>query len=501
MNKEVLSVIESVSNEKSIDKEKIFEALEIALSVATRKKFNTESDIKVSIDRKSGSFITYKKLLVVDKVKSKNKEISIEEVKNQFLKKKIGEYVEKKIQSAKFDRIVTQIAKQVIVQKVREAERETIINKFKKYAGEIVAGIIKKITREYIYVELGNNAEALIGREDTIPKENFRIGDRIRGILYILKKENNSEQLFISRSKIEMLIELFRIEVPEIGEEIIEIKSAARDPGSRAKIAVKTNDKRIDPIGACIGMRGARVQAVSGELSGEKIDIVLWDSNPAQFVINAISPIEIHSIIIDEDRKTIDISVEENSLAQAIGKNGQNIKLTSQLVGWDISVMTIEGLKRKKYEEEKKISDKFVKYLNIEKNIAKILISSGFSSLEEIAYVPKEELFIIKNIEQKILQKIRESAKKTLYEWYIRKEKEKKANKKIFKNFSKIPEIKKEIIKQLIKKKIYNIEKLAEQSIDELVDIEGLSKRRAGDIIMEARNICWFNQSKISKKN
>lgn len=356
MNKEILAVVEAVSNEKALPREKIFEALESALATATKKKYEQEIDVRVEIDRKSGDFDTFRRWLIVEEVTMPTKEITLEAARFEDESLNVGDYVEDQIESVTFDRITTQTAKQVIVQKVREAERAMVVDQFRDQEGEIVTGVVKKVNRDNISLEIksegmAGNAEAVILREDMLPRENFRPGDRIRGVLYAVRPEARGAQLFVTRSKPEMLIELFRIEVPEIGEEVIEIKAAARDPGSRAKIAVKTNDKRIDPVGACVGMRGARVQAVSTELGGERIDIVLWDDNPAQFVINAMAPADVASIVVDEDKHTMDIAVEAGNLAQAIGRNGQNVRLASQLSGWELNVMTVDDLQAKHQAE------------------------------------------------------------------------------------------------------------------------------------------------------
>lgn len=347
MNKEILSVVESVSNEKQLPIEKIFEALEFALSAATKKKYNKEIDVVVKIDRKHGSFKTFRRWIIVDKVKFPTKEITLDAAKFENKNVKLKEYIEDEISSIVFDRITTQTAKQIMVQKVREAEKCMIINKFKNNINEIITGIVKKINRDCIFLDLGNNADAIIMKKDLLPRENFRLGDRVRGLLYYIHTESKGAQLFISRSKPEMLVELFKIEVPEIGEGLIKIKATARDPGSRSKVAVKSNDKRIDPVGACVGMRGARVQAVSSELCGERIDIVLWDSDEIKFVINSMSPANVSSIIVNKNNHTMDIAVESINLAQAIGRNGQNVKLASQLSGWDLNVMTLSELKKK----------------------------------------------------------------------------------------------------------------------------------------------------------
>ncbi len=398
---------------------KNFEALESALATATKKKYEQEIDVRVEIDRKSGDFDTFRRWLIVEEVTMPTKEITLEAARFEDESLNVGDYVEDQIESVTFDRITTQTAKQVIVQKVREAERAMVVDQFRDQEGEIVTGVVKKVNRDNISLEIksegmAGNAEAVILREDMLPRENFRPGDRIRGVLYAVRPEARGAQLFVTRSKPEMLIELFRIEVPEIGEEVIEIKAAARDPGSRAKIAVKTNDKRIDPVGACVGMRGARVQAVSTELGGERIDIVLWDDNPAQFVINAMAPADVASIVVDEDKHTMDIAVEAGNLAQAIGRNGQNVHLASQLSGWELNVMTVDDLQAKHQAEAHAAIEIFTKYLDIDEEFATVLVEEGFSTLEELAYVPMKELLEIDGLDEPTVEALRERAKNAL---------------------------------------------------------------------------------------
>lgn len=414
MNKEILAVVEAVSNEKALPREKIFEALESALATATKKKYEQEIEVRVEIDCRSGDFDTFRRWVIVDEVTMPTREITLDAARFEDESLQLGEYVEDQIESVTFDRITTQTAKQVIVQKVREAERALVVDQFREQQGEIITAIVKKVNRDNIILDLGNNAEAVILREDMLPRENFRAGDRVRGVLYAVRPEARGAQLFVTRSKPEMLVELFRIEVPEIGEEVIEIKGAARDPGSRAKIAVKTNDKRIDPVGACVGMRGARVQAVSSELGGERIDIVLWDDNPAQFVINAMAPADVSSIVVDEDNHTMDIAVEASTLAQAIGRNGQNVRLASQLSGWDLNVMTVEDLQAKHQAEAHAAIATFTKYLDIDEEFATVLVEEGFSSLEELAYVPVDELLEIDGLDEEMVEALRERAKNAL---------------------------------------------------------------------------------------
>ncbi|ADP11203.1 MULTISPECIES: transcription termination factor NusA [Erwinia] len=497
MNKEILAVVEAVSNEKSLPREKIFEALESALATATKKKYEQEIDVRVSIDRKSGDFDTFRRWLIVDEVTQPTREITLEAAIYEDESLSLGGFVEDQIESVTFDRITTQTAKQVIVQKVREAERAMVVDQFREQEGEIITGVVKKVNRDNISLEVrpndgsNTNAEAVIIREDMLPRENFRPGDRIRGVLYAVRPEARGAQLFVSRSKPEMLIELFRIEVPEIAEEVLEIKAAARDPGSRAKIAVKTNDKRIDPVGACVGMRGARVQAVSSELGGERIDIVLWDDNPAQFVINAMAPADVASIVVDEDNHTMDIAVEAGNLAQAIGRNGQNVRLASQLSGWDLNVMTVDDLQAKHQAEAHAAIDVFTKHLDIDEDFATLLVEEGFSSLEELAYVPIKELLEIDGLDEETVEALRDRAKNALTTLALAKE-ESLGDTQPAEDLLSLEGLERELAFKLAAKGVCTLEDLAEQGVDDLSDIDGLSDERAGELIMAARNICWF---------
>lgn len=497
MNKEILAVVEAVSNEKSLPREKIFEAVESALATATKKKYEQEIDVRVSIDRKSGDFDTFRRWLIVDEVTMPTREITLDAAQFEDETLGLGGFVEDQIESVTFDRITTQTAKQVIVQKVREAERAMVVDQFREQEGEIITGVVKKVNRDNISLEVrpndgsNTNAEAVIIREDMLPRENFRPGDRIRGVLYAVRPEARGAQLFVSRSKPEMLIELFRIEVPEIAEEVLEIKAAARDPGSRAKIAVKTNDKRIDPVGACVGMRGARVQAVSSELGGERIDIVLWDDNPAQFVINAMAPADVASIVVDEDNHTMDIAVEAGNLAQAIGRNGQNVRLASQLSGWDLNVMTVDDLQAKHQAEAHAAIDVFTKHLDIDEDFATVLVEEGFSSLEELAYVPINELLEIDGLDEDTVEALRDRAKNALTTLALAKE-ESLGDTKPADDLLGLEGLEREMTFKLAAKGVCTLEDLAEQGVDDLSDIDGLSDERAGELIMAARNICWF---------
>ena len=494
MNKEILAVVEAVSNEKSLPREKIFEALETALSTATKKKYEQEIEVRVTIDRKTGDFDTFRRWVAVDEVTQPTREITLEAAQYEDPSIELGGYIEDQIESVTFDRITTQTAKQVIVQKVREAERAMVVEQFREQQGEIVTGVVKKVNRDSIALDLGSNAEAVILREDMLPRENFRSGDRIRGVLYDVRPEARGAQLFVSRSRNEMLIELFRIEVPEIGEELIEIKAAARDPGSRAKIAVKTNDKRIDPVGACVGMRGARVQAVSSELGGERIDIVLWDDNPAQFVINAMAPADVASIVVDEDKCTMDIAVEASNLAQAIGRNGQNVRLASQLSGWELNVMTADDLQAKHQAEAHAAIETFTKYLAIDEDFATVLVEEGFSTLEELAYVPMKELLEIDGLDEDTVDALRERAKEALTTLALAQE-ESLGDNKPAEDLLNLAGLERSMAFKLAAHGVCTLEDLAEQGVDDLADIEGLSDEQAGELIMAARNICWFGDN------
>ena len=501
MNKAILAVVEAVSNENSLPRAKISEALEIALSTATKKKYEQEIEVRVSIDRKTGDFDTFRRWVAVNEVTQPTREITLEAAQYEDPSIDLGGYIEDQIESVTFDRITTQTAKQVIVQKVREAERAMVVDQFREQQGEIVTGVVKKVNRDSIALDLGSNAEAVILREDMLPRENFRSGDRIRGVLYDVRPEARGAQLFVSRSRNEMLIELFRIEVPEIGEELIEIKAAARDPGSRAKIAVKTNDKRIDPVGACVGMRGARVQAVSSELGGERIDIILWDDNPAQFVINAMAPADVASIVVDEDKCTMDIAVEASNLAQAIGRNGQNVRLASQLLKqhrgddkWELNVMTADDLQAKHQAEAHAAIDTFTKYLAIDEDFATVLVEEGFSTLEELAYVPVNELLEIDGLDEDTVDALRERAKEALTTLALAQE-ESLGDKKPADDLLNLAGLERSMAFKLAAQGVCTLEDLAEQGVDDLADIEGLTDEQAGELIMAARNICWFGDN------
>lgn len=492
MSKEVLLVVESVSNEKGVPASVIFEALELALATATKKRFEDEVDLRVEINRHTGAYETFRRWTVVEEDDLDDPAIETwpSKVAQTHPGAQVGDVVEEKIESIEFGRIAAQTAKQVIVQKVREAERAQVVDAYRERLGEIISGTVKKVTRDNVIVDLGNNAEALLAREDIISRETFRVGVRLRALLKEIRTENRGPQLILSRTAPEMLIELFRIEVPEIAEGLIEVMAASRDPGSRAKIAVRSKDKRIDPQGACIGMRGSRVQAVSGELGGERVDIVLWDDNPAQFVINAMSPAEVAAIIVDEDAHAMDIAVGADNLAQAIGRGGQNVRLASQLTGWTLNVMTESDIQAKQQAETGDILRNFIEELEVDEELAQVLVDEGFTSLEEIAYVPLEEMLNIDGFDKDIVNELRARAKDRLLTKAIATE-EKLADAHPAEDLLSLEGMDKDLAMELAVRGVITREDLAEQSIDDLLDIDGIDEDRAGKLIMAAR-AHWF---------
>ena len=497
MSKEILLAAEAVSNERLLPREKIFEALESAIALSTKKKYEQEIDVRVVIDRKTGEFITFRRWVVVENVTYPTKEITLEAAQFENPEVQLGDYVEDQIESIAFDRITMQTARQVISTKIREAERNKVVEQFTAKEGQLIVATVKKVNRENIILEVngeeGSKAEAVILREDMLPRENFRPGDRVRGVLYKVDPTSKGSQLFVTRAKPVMLEELFRLEVPEIGEELIEIRGASRDPGLRAKIAVKSNDKRIDPVGACVGMRGARVQAITNELGGERVDIVLWDDNPAQYVINAMAPADVSSIVVDEDNHSMDIAVEEANLAQAIGRNGQNVRLATQLTGWTLNVMTTQELEQKHQAEDNKILDLFMTALEIDEEFAQILIDEGFTNLEELAYVSMSDLTAIDGLEDEDLaEELQTRAKNAITAAALAEEKALEAA-HIEDNLLNLEGMERHIAFKLAQKQITTLEELAEQGVDDLADIEELSAEKAAELIMAARNICWFS--------
>ena len=399
MSKNVLLVADVVSNEKGVEKDIIFEAIEAALASATKKRYGENIDVRVTIDRSTGEYVTMRRWLVVDdedpEFESPDRQILYMRAEQKQPGVAVGEYIEELLPNVEFGRISAQAAKQVIVQKVREAERSQIVEAYSDRVGELLTGMVKRLERGSIIVDLGGNTEAIIARDQVIPREPVRVGDRIRGFLYEVSPQTRGPQLFLSRTSPEYLIELFKLEVPEIAQGLIEVKGAARDPGLRAKVAVQAKDKRIDPVGACVGMRGSRVQSVSNELAGERIDIVPWDDNTAQFVVNAMAPAEVESIVVDEEAHSMAIAVADEKLAQAIGRGGQNVRLASELTGWVLNVMTAEDAAAMTEKENEAVSRAFIEQLGVDEEIAVILVQEGFTTLEEVAYVPEQELLEI----------------------------------------------------------------------------------------------------------
>lgn len=494
MSKEILLVADAVSNEKGVEKDVIFEAIELALATATKKRYDEESTIEVVIDRRTGDYVTTRSWEVVDDetLAELGTQFTTEEAAEKDAALKPGDVYQEVVENVEFGRIAAQTAKQVIVQKVREAERAQIVEQYRDRMGELISGTVKKVTRDSIIVDLGNNAEGLLPRDQLVGREVFRMGDRVRALLLDVRTELRGPQLYLSRSCPEMLIELFKIEVPEISEQVIELKGAARDPGSRAKIAVTTNDGRIDPVGACVGMRGSRVQAVSNELGGERIDIVLWDDNPAQFVINAMSPAEIESIVVDEDAGSMDVAVDEENLAQAIGRSGQNVRLASELTTWTINVMSVDEWQAKQEAEAGSCIELFMEALDVDEDIAQVLAEEGFTNLEEVAYVPLEEMADIDGFDAEIAEELRNRAKDALLTQALASEE--KLDTEPADDLLNMEGMDKHLAYLLASRGIVTMDDLAEQAVDDLLDVEGLDEERAAALIMKAREP-WFAEA------
>lgn len=496
-NKEILLVVDVVSNEKEIEKEVIFGAIEDALRTATIKRHDNGLDVRVAIDRKSGDYETFRRWQVVesdddfdDGVESPDTQILLEEARKTVPGIQVGEFVEQPMQSIEFGRIAAQTAKQVIVQKVREAERRKVVEAYQDRVGELVTGIVKRVERGNLYLDLGGNVEAYVPKEEMIPREAVRNGDRLRGYLKEVRPEARGPQLFVSRTAPELLIALFRLEVPEVSENVIEIMGAARDPGVRAKVAVKSNEPRLDPVGACVGMRGSRVQAVSNELAGERVDIILWNENDAQYVINAMSPAEIVSIVVDEDKHSMDVAVADENLSQAIGRGGQNVRLASELTGWELNVMSASQAEEKNEQEARKLLQSFIDQLNIGEDVAEILVREGFSSVEELAYVPAKEMLEIEEFDEEMVEDLRNRARDALLINAIAREEKLEAVEPEA-DLLEMPGMDTELAYLLSRHGVRTMDELAEQSVDELMEIEGMDEKRAASLIMKARE-SWF---------
>lgn len=500
-NKEILLVVDVFSNEKAIEKEVVFQAIESALEMATIKRYANPIKARVEIDRKTGDYKTYRLWDVV----APNSEINgdVEFPGTQILldvaqfdnsNAQVGDVVEEEIESVEFGRIAAQTAKQVIIHKVREAERKKIVDAYKNRVGELITGVVKRIEKGSVYLDLGGHVEAYIAKEDMIPRESVRVGDRIRGYLKDVRSEPRGPQLFVSRTDPELLIALFRLEVPEVSEGLISLMGAARDPGSRAKIAVKSNDPRLDPVGACVGMRGSRVQSVSNELAGERVDIILWNPNEAQYVINAMSPAEIQSIVVDEDRHSMDLAVSTDNLSQAIGRGGQNVRLATLLTGWELNVLDASKAEANSEAEANKIKDIFVKELDVDDDIAMTLVEVGFNTIEEIAYVPVSEMLEIEGFDEELVNELRSRAKDSLLISAIAAEEKIETNEPA-QDLLEMEGMDKELAYELASRGIITMDDLAEQSIDDLLSLSEMDEDKAAKLIMKAREP-WFSEEK-----
>ncbi len=493
MSKEILLVVDAVSNEKGVEKDVIFEALEAALASAARKRNNEEIDVRVAIDRETGEYESFRRWEVLEddaELEFEGYQLLLSNALEQNPEISVGEFIEEPMENVEFGRIAAQTAKQVIVQRVREAERAQVVEAYQEREGELINGIVKRIERGNVYLDLGSNAEAFVSQRHMILGETVRPGDRLRAYLYEVKAEIRGPQLFASRTIKEFLIALFELEVPEIGQDLITIMGGARDPGRRAKIAVRSNDPRTDPIGACVGMRGSRVQAVSNELAGERIDIILWNDNPAQYVINAMAPAEVASIVVDEERGAMDIAVDEAALSQAIGRGGQNVRLASELTGWELNVLTVEDADKKSEEEAKKVLGTFMERLDVGEDVATILVQEGFSNIDEVAYVPESELLEIKEFDEEIVTELRRRARDALLTQMIAKEEVLDDNKPA-QDLLNLEGMSERLAYKLAERGLRTQEDLAELSTDELIEVDEMEEEAAAALIMAAR-APWF---------
>ena len=498
MSKEILTVVETVSNEKGIDEDIIFGAIEAALATAAAKKHEEDIDARVSIDRDTGEHETFRRWLVFEdestELEFPDHELRMIDAVDIDKKAEPGGYVEIPMDSVEFGRISAQMAKQVIVQKVREAERNQVVEEYQEREGELLSGLVKRVDRNGVYIDLGGNAEGFIPRDEMMPREAVRMHDRVKALLVEVKPEPRGPQLFMTRTSPKFLIELFKIEVPEVGQGLIDILGAARDPGLRAKISVKSNEPRIDPVGACVGIRGSRVQSVSNELAGERVDIILWNENPAQYVINSMSPAEVISIVVDEDAHSMDVAVDEEKLSQAIGRGGQNIRLASELTGWELNVMTEVDADKKSEQETRGLIDLFTSQLDVDEEVALILVQEGFASVEEVAYVPASELTQIEEFDEDIVDELRNRARDVLLTQAIVAEEEIE-NAEPAEDLLNLEGMNKNLASKLASKGIITREDLAELASDDLLEIEKMNQEDADSLIMNAR-AHWFEEEK-----
>jgi len=499
-NKEILLVVDAFANEKEIEKEIVFQAIESALEAATIRRYGGNIKARVSIDRKTGDYLTHRCWDVVAPnadlprdVEFPTSQILLEVAQFDNDNVSIGDVVYEEIESVDFGRIAAQTAKQVIIQRVRDAERNKIVEAYRSRVGELITGVVKRIERGSVYIDLGGHIEAYIAKEDMIPRESMRLGDRIRGYLKEVRLESRGPQLFVSRTAPELLTALFRLEVPEIAEGTISIICAARDPGSRAKLAVKSNDPRLDAVGACVGMRGSRVQSVTNELAGERVDIIIWHPSEAQFVINAMSPAEIQSIVVDEDKHSMDLAVASANLSQAIGRSGQNVRLASQLTGWELNVIDASKAEENSEAEANKIMQLFIDQLDIDAETAAILVEVGFNTVEEIAYVPANELLEIEGFDAQLVDELRSRAKDALLISAIAAE-ESIEIAQPDDSLLTMEGVDSELAYELASQGIVTMNDLAEQSVDDLLKFTGVDEDRAAKLIMKAREP-WFAES------
>lgn len=489
MSRELLLLVDALAREKNVDKDTVFGALEQALASATKKRFRDDVEVRVEVDRDTGDYKSFRRWHIVtdDVFEAPARQMMLREAHEVDPNYQLDEYVEEPLEPVEFGRIGAQTAKQVILQKIRDAEREQILSDFLARKEHLVTGTIKRLERGNAIVESGR-IEAILPRDQMIPKENLRVGDRVRAFLLKVDRSNRGPQLVLSRVVPEFLVKLFELEVPEIEEGMLEVKAAARDPGVRAKIAVRSNDPRIDPIGTCVGMRGSRVQAVTSELAGERVDIILWSPDPAQFVINALAPAEVVSIVVDEDSQSMDIVVDEENLAQAIGRNGQNVRLASELTGWELNIMTEEESKRKSEEETASITSLFMEKLDVDQEVAEILVQEGFSTLEEIAYVPINEMLEIEQFDEETVNELRSRARNALLMQAIASEEKVEG---MATDLQALEGMDSQTARVLASKGITTQEELAELAMDDLVELTGMDAERAKSLIMAAR-APWF---------
>ncbi|WP_092483441.1 transcription termination factor NusA [Candidatus Ichthyocystis hellenicum] len=490
MSRDLLLIVDVLAREKNVDKDVVFIAVESALASATKRNFRSEVNIRVSVDRETGEYSTFRRWEIVpdDNFDDPSYQIQLSQALLKDPDSTLGSYIEEEIDSVDLGRVGAQAARQVIVQRIRDAEREQILNDFLQRTDKLVSGVIKRIDRVQAIVDCGR-IEAVLKRDHMIPKDNLRVGDRVRAYLHRVDYSSRGPQIELSRTAPELVVKLFSLCVPEIEEGTIEIKASVRDPGLRAKIAVKSYDQRIDPIGTCVGIRGSRVQSVTQELVGERIDIIVWSPEPAQFVINALAPAEVTSIVVDEERRSMDVVVDEDNLAVAIGARGQNVRLASELTGWDINLMTLEEKEKKGEEEVVRLRELFVKSLGVDDEVADVFIRSGFITVEEIAYVPVQELLEIPEFDEQIIEDIRSRARNYLLTRAIAVEQKMGS---VSEDLLSLDGMDSELLSLLASNDIVDREALAELSVSELVGMIDIDEKRASDLIMKAR-AHWFN--------